>query len=161
MTPALQDGAALFDPQGESMADAAIRNSRHPGVEGRQIVVLPQNIRQPFRMFATFLQLRGSKPPRDVDLVEQILHLFSPFVQAPVGWFVPYTPECPSPRLINPAQTLADGGRIQLSLRDLAEPFLHPLQRMRRGREVLAQQSSADGMSLFLKLPGQRDPGCP
>jgi hypothetical protein len=26
---------------------------------------------------------------------------------------------------------------------------------------VLAQQSSADGMSLFLKLSGQRDPGCP
>src|SRR3984893_5399819 len=83
MSLALQDRAALFDPQGESMADAAIRDSRHPGVEGRQIVVLPQDIRQPVRMFATFLQLRGSKLLRDVDLVEQILHLFSPFVQAP------------------------------------------------------------------------------
>src|SRR5882724_2564211 len=161
MSRALQGGAALFDPQSDSMADSAVRENRHPGVEDRQIVVLPQDIRQPVRMFATFLQLRGPKPPRDVDLVEQILHLFSPFVQAPVVWFVPYTPECPSPRLINPDKALADGGLIQLSSRDLAEPFLHPLQRIGRRREVLAQQSSADGMPLFLKLPGQRDPGCP
>src|ERR1700675_2003752 len=110
MSLALQDGAALFDPQGESMADAAIRDSRHP-----------------VRMFATFLQLRRSKLLRDVDLVEQILHLFSPFVQAPVGWFVPYTPECPLSSPIDPAKPMADGGLIQLSLRDLTEPFLHPL----------------------------------
>jgi hypothetical protein len=161
MSLALQVGAALFDPQSESMADSAVRESRHPGVEDRQIVVLPQDIRQPLRMFATFLKLRGSEPPRDVDLVEQILHLFPPFVQAPVGWFVPYPPECPSSSLINPAKALADGGLIQLSLRDLAEPFPHPLQRIGRRREVLAQQLSADGMSLFLKLSGQRDPGCP
>src|SRR6266700_3848002 len=119
MSLALQVGAALFDPQSESMADSAVRESRHPGVEDREIVVLPQDIRQPLRVFATFLKLRGSESPRDVDLVEQILHLFSPFVQAPVGWFVPYPPECPSSSLIDPAKALADGGLIQLSLRDL------------------------------------------
>jgi hypothetical protein len=133
----LQDGATLFDLQCKAAACPAGRKNRYLGFEDRQIMVVSQDIRQPVRVIATTLQFRGSKLPCDVDLIEKVLHLLSPFVQARVGCFVLYTSKCPSTGLIDPSEPLADGDFVEPHPRDFTDPFLHGLQGSSGRHEVL------------------------
>src|SRR5260370_20158234 len=122
-------------------------------------MVISQDVRQTVRAFAAHLQLPGPELPCDVDLIEKVLHLFSPFVQTLIGWSVFCTSKFPSTCLIDPSKPVADGDFIEPSPRDLADPFLDGLQRSRGRRETLARQPPVDRMPLFLKLTQQHASG--